>query len=164
VLELEEWSFDDLSELKCRIHGVLDDDRETHVAVVSFEGVYGVGSEGNDDAAYMRGMVLAVLSAWDVAGLVLDLRKLEYSWGYALLGVIEAAGELRDQNESATFHFPVLIVTADDCHKGVESLLESATESFGDILHSSLDAAVTAANNAVGDYLEMTDPGITLTR
>ncbi len=160
-MELVERRFSDLSRLSHRIYGVVaDGDRETHIQVVSFAGEYGVGSKGNNDAAYMRGVVLAALAAWDVACLILDLSELDYSWGYALLGVIEAAGELRDQG--GTLHFPVLVVASQKSKVGLTSLLASSPDPFGDILFDSLDKALARAKKAVGDYLDMTDPSIKL--
>jgi hypothetical protein len=162
-MQLVERRLSDLSKISHRIYGVEENGRDTLVQVVAFAGEYGVGSSGNDDAAYMRGVVLSSLAAWDVACVIIDLSELSYSWGYALLGVIEAPGELRDHG-GGSLHFPVFIVASDRCRAGLETLLASAPESFGNILYSSLDDAIRAGNAAVGEYLDTTDPGISLRR
>jgi hypothetical protein len=162
-MRLVERRLSELSKVTHRIYGVEDGKRDTLVQVVAFAGDYGVGSSGNNDAAYMRGVVLSSLAAWDVACVILDLSELSYSWGYALLGVIEAPGELRDQG-GGFLHFPVLIVTSERCRAGLETLLANSPESFGNILYPSLDDAINAAHVAVGEYLDTTDPGISLRR
>jgi hypothetical protein len=146
-MDLVERNLSSLSGLAHHIYGVQDGERETHIQVVSFAGEYRIGSGGEGDAAYMRGIVLAAVSAWDVGCLVLDLRELDYSWGYALLGVVEAPGELKDDD------FPVLLVVSARCRDGVASLLQSAPESFGDVLFDSLEDALASARQAVRVYL-----------
>jgi hypothetical protein len=151
-MELVERSLSALSSLKHEIFGVLDGERDTHIQVVRFTGEYRVGSRGENDAAYMRGVALLAVSAWDTACLVLDLRELEYSWGHSLLGVIEAPGELHD--EEGDPGFPVLVVASDRCRAGLESLLGSAPPPDGrPQIFDSLDDALAAAGKAVRDYL-----------
>jgi hypothetical protein len=49
--------------------------------VMKFSGVYGVGCEGNPDAAYMSAMSAAAVDYWQPEGTVLDLSELQYDWG-----------------------------------------------------------------------------------
>jgi hypothetical protein len=146
-MDLVERNLSSLSDLAHHVYGVHDGERDTHIQVVSFAGEYRIGSGGEGDAAYMRGVVLAAVSAWDVGCLVLDLREVDYSWGYALLGVIDAPGELKDDD------FPVLLVVSARCREGVGSLLRGAPGSSGEVLFDSLDDALEAARDAVGAYL-----------
>jgi hypothetical protein len=157
-MELVERRLSDLSRITHQFWRVEDGKRDTNIQVISFSGEYGVGSKGNNDAAYMRGVVLCGLASWDVSCLILDLSDLEYSWGYALLGVIEVAGEFKDQG--GTLQFPVFIVVSDRCKAGITSLLASAPESFGNIIFDSVEKAMARAKKAMGEYLDMTDPSI----
>ncbi|MEU8238284.1 hypothetical protein AB0C07_08570 [Actinoplanes missouriensis] len=59
--------------------------------LVTFAGVYGVGSAGNSDAAFMQGVVVLGLRAFTPAGVVLDLREVDYRWGDMMGAVLNAA-------------------------------------------------------------------------
>jgi hypothetical protein len=153
-VELIERRLSDLSKLKSRVHGVVDGQLDTHVQVISFEGEYGVGSRGNSDAAYMRAVVMSAAAAWDCIALVLDLRELEYSWGNALLSVIQAAEELG--HGDADPPFPVKIVASDRCRAGLLSLLGASEESSQGWLFHSIDDAIRAARADARVYLDET--------
>jgi hypothetical protein len=58
--------------------------------IIRFAGVYGVGSKGNSDAAYMKAVATAGLAAWGPSLLVFDFRELDYSWGDMLDPVLRA--------------------------------------------------------------------------
>ena len=147
-----------LSNITHTVHGVLDGSRDTLIQVVGFAGVYRVGSSGEDDAAYMRGVVLASMASWDVACLILDFSRLDYSWGYGLLGVIEAASALSDSDSDGSMPFPAFVVVSERSREGIDSLLKSAPESSEEVVFDDLDTAITAGVRAVGEFLETTDP------
>ncbi|MFN3199200.1 MAG: hypothetical protein ACE366_12435 [Bradymonadia bacterium] len=107
------------SPLTCR-YAVRRDDDPAHpmVLVLEIEGEYRSGTEGNPDAAFIEAHALAGLARWSPCALVLDLQKLVFPWGNALLGVIQGihrymgtddAEEAPDDEGS----FPVIIVSAE---------------------------------------------------
>lgn len=134
---------DDLSGLTHEIYGVAEEGREALIQVVAFAGEYGVGSGGNDDAAYMRGVVMAAISAWPTGCLVLDLRALQYSWGSGLLTVIQAPHEFADEDDDNIF--PVLVVAAPENIEALRGLLVTADEDAGRWLLDSMEAALELA-------------------
>jgi hypothetical protein len=142
---------DDLSGLSHEIYGVADEGREALIQVVAFAGEYGVGSGGNDDAAYMRGIVMAAISAWPTGCLVLDLRGLQYSWGSGLLTVIQAPHEFADEDDDNVF--PVLVVGSADNLEALRGLLETADEDAGRWLFDSMETALEVAATEVERFV-----------
>ncbi|GAB7044580.1 MULTISPECIES: hypothetical protein [Catenuloplanes] len=59
--------------------------------LVSFAGTYGTGSAGNGDAAFMRAVLALARRAFAPAGVVLDLRDVEYHWGDMMASVLNDA-------------------------------------------------------------------------
>lgn len=67
-----------------------DSDEARPVLIVAFEGQYREGSDGNPDADYMRGQIdLACGLWWSHHGLVIDLSRLAYQYGDAILGALD---------------------------------------------------------------------------
>jgi hypothetical protein len=153
-VDLLERRLRDLSNLRSRVLGVIDGEHDTHVQVVEFAGEYGVGSRGNSDAAYMRAIVMAATAAWDSIALVLDLRELDYSWGYALLSVIQAAEQLHHSDTDPPF--PVKIVASDRCRAALLTLLGTTEDDARTWLFDSIDEAIVAARADARVYLEET--------
>lgn len=154
-MQLVERKLGDLSQLRSRVYGVFDRDMDTHIQVIAFSGSYGVGSGGNGDAAYMRSVVAAAVAAWNSIALVLDLRELEYSWGNALLSVIQAAEQLH-HGDTDDPPFPVKIVASDKCRDGLLSLLGGSAETARGWLFAAIEPAVVAAREAARIYLDET--------
>ena len=86
--------------------------------VVKFSGRYRNGSSGNPDALFMSAMAEAGIVAWGPAGLILDLRELEYEWG-DLLEAVFAAGE----SHYGDTRFPQAIIVGPPCEKAVRTLV-----------------------------------------
>ena len=143
---------DDLSALTHEVYGLAEEGSEALICVVAFQGDYGVGSRGAGDAAYMRGAVMASISAWHTACLILDLRELSYSWGGELLTVIQAPHEFADEDDDNVF--PVLVVAEKHNFEALRGLLETADEDVERWLFNSMDlardAALTEVNRFVG--------------
>ena len=146
-----ERDLDDLSALTHEIYGLAEEGSEALICVVAFQGDYGVGRRGAGDAAYMRGAVMASISAWHTACLVLDLRELGYSWGGELLTVLQAPHEFADENDDNVF--PVLVVASDDNCQALRGLLETADEDVDRWLFDSMDRALEAALLEVHRFL-----------
>ena len=143
---------DDLSSLEHEIFGLAEEGADALIQVVAFRGEVKVGSRGNDDAAYMRGVVMSAISAWETGCLVLDLRELDYSWGSGLLTVIQAPHEFADEDDDNVF--PVLVVGSPDNLEALRSLLETADEDVDRWLFDSMDRALEAAETEVRRFLE----------
>lgn len=86
---------------------------EQAVLIVAFDGRYRDGSDGNPDAAYMRGQIdLACGVWWFHDGLVIDLSNLAYDWGDAILaGLYHPHGR------------PCAIVVGPDCEAALATLM-----------------------------------------
>lgn len=108
---------------------------ESAILIVAFEGRYRDCSEGNPDAAFMRGQIdLARGVWWYHSGLVIDLSKLSYRGGDQIL--------LPLQNSE---HMPSAIVVGPDCEGALATLMcdddpQSVTD-FDDIFDN-LEAAI----------------------
>lgn len=128
-------TFDQLSAVTCSATRTRDGDLE--LLVLAYHGAYRPGSQGNPDARRMRAEALAHLSVWPCDGLLFDLRGLSYSWGDAILGVLDL--EVPD----ATLAPPSLILAGPDSRPGLASLLRP------DVLFDDLDLALrTLADRA----------------
>ena len=137
-MELHERRLEDLSGLKCRIFTVALPSKRSvkQVMVISFEGEYGIGSEGNDDACFMQVMTIAALQAWHVSALVFDLRQMRYEWGNSLASVFNARG---DRFKQPGF---TIIVASDQNREAIKGLLHFAGMAPDDWVASSLEDAV----------------------
>lgn len=142
---------DSLSSLAFEIYGVAEEGNEALIQVVSFHGPYGVGSAGNNDAAFMRGVVMSAISAWPTGCLVLDLRGLDYSWGGGMLTVIQAPHEFADEDDDNVF--PVLVVASAGNRAALGGLLETADEDTERWLFDSMETALEAAGDEVERFV-----------
>lgn len=141
---------EELSNLEYEIYGLAEEGREALIQVVAFSGEYGVGSAGAGDAAFMRALVMAVISAWHTGCLILDLRNLDYHWGSGLLTVIQAPHELADDDDHI---FPVLVIGSASNLEALRGLLETADEDTDRWLFDSMDAALEAAQLEVERFV-----------
>lgn len=128
-------TFDQFSAVTCSATRARDGDLE--LLVLAFRGVYRPGSQGNPDARRMRAEALAHLGVWPCDGLLLDLRELAYTWGDAILGVLDL--EVPD----ATLSPPTLILAGPASRPGLSTLVRP------DVLFDDLDLALgTLADRA----------------
>jgi hypothetical protein len=128
-MELSERRFEDLSRLQYRIFTcALGGDRNRSALVLNFSGVYGVGSAGNGDAAFMRIITQAALSSWDSDAVVFDLRELAYEWGDAIWGVF-SRGVARSRAERV----PCALVVSDLCRGGFSTCRNLIPPMFDDL-------------------------------
>jgi hypothetical protein len=113
-MELVEHHFDELSRLQVRIFTCeLGGKHNATVLVLKFSGVYGVGSEGNGDAAFMHVITRAATSAWRHHAVVFDLRELSYVWGDAVWRVFGHGIQ-----PSGVESLPCALVVSDLCRGG----------------------------------------------
>jgi hypothetical protein len=144
-MELVEHRFEDLSRLQYRIFTcALGGKHNPAALVLKFSGVYGIGSEGNGDAAFMRMITRATTSAWQPDAVVFDLRELAYEWGDAIWGVFG-----RKIPASGVEGLPCALVVSDLCRGGFSTCagfvppmfddLESAIAFVAEPAHAELD-------------------------
>ncbi|GIE78648.1 hypothetical protein Aph02nite_45980 [Actinoplanes philippinensis] len=106
--------------------------------VVTFAGAYGVGSSGNGDALFMRAVIGLALRAFAPAGVVLDLRELDYRWGDMMASVL---------NDAIVGGVAPAVVVSDACRKALTSLVtDELGEDPGDRLFDGLDDALHAVH------------------
>jgi hypothetical protein len=118
-LKLEKLRLEDLSSIKIDFYmGVSKTVDYLDIMVIKYSGVYGFGSAGNSDAAFMYAMGKAALAAWEPSAVILDLSDLEYEWGDMLIMVLDIGG---DQYRDAIF--PTALVVGPKCEEAVRSLL-----------------------------------------
>jgi hypothetical protein len=109
--------------------------------VVTFVGTYGMGSAGNGDAVFMRAVLALALRAFAPAGVVLDLRDLDYRWGDMMGAVL---------NDATIRNVPPSVVISDLCRKAMTSLVTTELgEDPADWLFGSPGDAIHAVDNRV---------------
>lgn len=138
-LNLTEHKFEELSKLKYSIYTTPSTSKSyLRYLVVAFYGEYRYGSAGDNDAAFMRGVIAAALLSWDSQGIIIDLRDMKYMWGDMLQSVFYVA-------DSITKDIPTVVLVSDLNREGINSLLKK--EMFEDPskwLYESTEEAIKA--------------------
>lgn len=125
IMHLTEHRFEDLSDLKYRIFTCdLGGEHHAQAMVLQFSGTYGVGSEGNGDAEFMRVTSLAALSAWRVHA----VRELDYEWGNSIWSVFG-----HGIDPSGVERLPVALVVSERCRTGFASCASLVPKMFDDL-------------------------------
>lgn len=106
-----------LSDVRFSTTAMFEEDRSFDAIAIHFHGAYGQGSQGNGDGRFMAAMTHAVLQAWRPAGIILDLRELEYQFGNTLLDAITAG---REEDKWIT---PTRLVVSGKCDNGITTLM-----------------------------------------
>lgn len=128
-MQLIEHRFDDLSRLQYRIFTCeLGGKHNPTALVLKFSGVYGVGSAGNGDAAFMRVITRAATSGWRCHAAVFDLRELGYEWGDSIWGVFG-----RGIEPSGVESLPCALVVSDLCRGGFSTCSGLVPPMFDDL-------------------------------
>lgn len=113
--QLKEFALDSLSDIRCSYwigsHPGKSYDRD--VLVVRFEGVYRIGSAGNDDATFMVSLGNAGVDALDPDAIIIDLSRLNYKWGDMMDSVFGIGGERE---------LPMALVVGVDCRYAIGTL------------------------------------------
>lgn len=117
-MELTPISFRDLSEIEAALFKGVGPTTGDPILVVRFVGTCGIGSGSNDDADFMRAVVVAALDVWWAAGLVLDLRELAYEWGDQMTGVLCGGDRF-----CGVPSLPTTVAVSDLCREGLTSLV-----------------------------------------
>ena len=128
-MQLVERHLEDLSAIRCRIYTCeFRTEHDQTVLVLAFSGKYGIGSEGNGDAAYMIGVRRAAMAAWEGDALVYDLRELSYEWGNAIWALF--CGGFGDIDLRGT---PSALVVSDLCREGFATCSGRVPPMFNDL-------------------------------
>ena len=114
------------------------------ILIVAFEGQYGVGSTGNDDARFMYAMATAGVTATEPRAVIFDFSKLRYQWGDMLETVYDAAPRLHDGRQAFA------VVVGPECREAVRTLElgQNSTEPLSAIpwAHDTLESACAYLN------------------
>lgn len=128
-MNLNESEFSELSNLQYQIFTTqLHGDIGPTALVLKFSGTYGYGSGGNRDAAFMRAITLAAISAWDAGAVIFDLRELDYEWGNDIWDVFGDSSI-----PPFTLEEPQALIVSDRCRKGFSTCTGMVPEMFDDI-------------------------------
>lgn len=93
------------------------------VILVSFNGEYPNGSKGNVHGKFIAEQAIQAVYNYYPYCLILDFRKMTYSWGNTLLTVFQDIHQLRDAGNSPNeLDFPILVLGSDLCRTGILSL------------------------------------------
>jgi hypothetical protein len=112
-MQIEEVKVAALSDLKVRVYLCNFNGIPAPSALVyEFSGKYGEGSQGNDDATFMRATKAAYRAAWHVHAEVFDLRAMEYAWGNGIWNVFR---------DLSSWSLPAALVVSDLCRAGFAS-------------------------------------------
>jgi hypothetical protein len=114
-------------------HLALTERGDQRLLVAAFAGEYRPGSRGTPDATFMTAILAGALVAWEVDGVVLDLRELSYVWGDGLLSVFRPP-------ERGLVPLSWAVAASARCAPGLRSL-------FGrdDLIFDELDTAIEHA-------------------
>jgi hypothetical protein len=86
------------------------------ILIVAFEGQYGFGSAGNQDARFMYAMAAAGVKATEPKAVIFDFRKLRYQWGDMLEIVYDASPRLHDGGQAFA------VIVGPECREAVRTL------------------------------------------
>ena len=118
-VQFSEIDFADISKIKVRYEvAPLSFNYNWRILRISFSGNYGHGSEGNNDALYMRAMVDAAVTVFYPDGLIYDFQELSYTWGDQLDKVLFPPECLAGQSEPP----PFAITTGSNCEEAIFTL------------------------------------------
>jgi hypothetical protein len=115
----------------------ISDDEPREVLVVQFAGTYGVGSDGNQDAQYMRAMVVAAIEFVEPSGLIFDLTELRYEWGDRMHWVLHSG-----HRHYINGDLPYAVVVSPLCEQAISSLFLEEMEEDLSKMHRCLPDAL----------------------
>lgn len=123
--------------------------KSSSILVVKFAGVYGIGSEGNGDAAYMYMKGLAGITIYEPYGIILDLRDLDYKWGDMMDYVFNLMSKGIVENGGA-------VIVGEMCREAIGTLIHGidSTESptTEDWVYDTLDSAWIYVEEKIREY------------
>lgn len=90
----------------------------SEILVISYSGKYGIGAAGNSDAQYMYAKGEFGLNMYETAGVIIDLRELEYEWG-DMLELVFTIGKKQYRNAE----FPRAVLIGEKCSKAIGTLI-----------------------------------------
>jgi hypothetical protein len=136
-MSIHEVNLCDLSSLRSRTYICeFGGEHNPEALIFEFSGRYGIGSGGNDAAAYMGAVKSAWLAVRHVHALVFDLRQLEYEWGNAIWSVFRWGyddSSLQLQEDGPKAVFPTALVISDLCRKGFSTCRGMVPPMFDDL-------------------------------
>ncbi len=88
------------------------------ILIARYAGTYRFASAGNRDARFMYANGEAAIAAWSPSAVVIDLRKLHYTWGDMLERVFDVGA--RSYVDS---RFPRAVVVGEHCEEPIRTLI-----------------------------------------
>ncbi|QNM84788.1 hypothetical protein H9W90_11345 [Polaribacter pectinis] len=136
------------SDLSCKFFSKEKNTEDnTDVLIVSFSGEYPNGSSGKEHGEFIARKAIEGLMSFEAEAIVLDFRKMKYSYGNTLLKVFQDISQFKDAgNNIDEPEFPIIVVTSEKCVKGILTLLtptnseENPNWQFNDI-HKAINFA-----------------------
>lgn len=92
------------------------------ILMAKFAGHYRPGHRGAPDALFIQGIMRTALGVWRPAALVLDFRRLDYTWGDEMEEVLDCRREIE---------LPYAVVLGDQCRQAVTTLLKQFHPEIG---------------------------------
>ena len=132
-----------------------DDPDKVDILIVSFSGTFPRGSLGNEHGEFISFMTSFGVQAFKPECLILDFRKLDYTWGNALLQVFSDVSHLRDcEDEEYGPPFPILAVTSKQNRKAFLSLVTPVGEGEPEWHFKDLDEAIKYGIRVGREWIE----------
>ncbi|HWJ27479.1 MAG TPA: hypothetical protein VNS32_13120 [Flavisolibacter sp.] len=115
------------------------------VLLIKVIGKYRDGSEGDDDAKLIKGMMVTGIDLWRPGSVLLDFTELQYEWGDYIDYVFEASD----------FNKPIAIVVGPKCRIAISTLIYGL-DSDKDIVDNinffdNADTAINKLLNTIGN-------------
>ncbi len=139
----------DISKLECSFSF----NTEGSILIAKFSGVYGYGSNGNNDGSFMRSMLASYYFAFqpEPITIILDLTRLNYQWGNTIFDSLNFF-DLIGRNIEEKQKIMVILCLKEDV-ESFQSIL--TTFNIGNvIITTTLDDAIAKAEQNVKDYLD----------
>ena len=92
------------------------------ILLLSYEGFYPYGSKGNDIAHFMSNFAREAYSLYLPRAILFDLTCLEYEWGDAICGLVQAI--VRERHE-LPLSIPTCVVARGETYEALKPLFDS---------------------------------------
>lgn len=121
------------------------------ILCVNVFGEYRSGSKGNPDGLYLFSFLVAYYFVFEPIAIILDLSRLEYTWGNTILKSLNFFTEIgRDTDEK---NKSIIIIHSPNNRQAIYDVLKFTIES-NRILCKDYDEALGVAIKKVDEYLE----------
>lgn len=127
-----EVTWPNLSSLTHSVH--LSEDKDPHVKIVKFAGIYRPNEMGRGDASYIRATYQAAHEAWFTPITVLDFSDLDFQGGEEMESIFSLGW-----NPSLKRQWPLVVVVGHQCRRALRSLVP---DKYPEYCRNSLEDAI----------------------